>query len=208
MTRQRLTAVWAAFAVGFLALLSLFSGLAVNAVPKSWHWAHNWRLLIGISALLFLLGILATVLQVRSSGDSSDKSRSEAQVAQADRSSLAGSNAGTMISAETVIIGSTGAAATNGGSTPSVTQQFATGMGDSPGSGLRPQRESDDDLSKPESDTQDYRQARDNLVLRANRVTKSGDSISIEIFNTTIAKQWILNDPWGHSDAPGGTDGE
>jgi hypothetical protein len=47
---RRSAVVWAVLAVVFAGVLSLVAGLAVNAVPDSWGWAHDWWLLIGVSA--------------------------------------------------------------------------------------------------------------------------------------------------------------
>ena len=113
LARQRLTAVWAALAVGLASLLSLVVGLAVNSVPKSWVWAHNWWLLSGIGTFLVIAAISVAALQARSSPDRPDEDHLKVRVTHANRSSIAGSNAGTMISAETVFIGSTGTADAN-----------------------------------------------------------------------------------------------
>jgi F0F1-type ATP synthase membrane subunit c/vacuolar-type H+-ATPase subunit K len=42
LARRRFAAIWAGLAVVLAAVLSLVVGLAVNAVPKSWGWAHDW----------------------------------------------------------------------------------------------------------------------------------------------------------------------
>ena len=67
LARRRFAAMWAVLAVVFAAVLSLVVGLAVNAVPKSWGWAHDWWLLIGISAGLLVAAVLVAVGQARSS---------------------------------------------------------------------------------------------------------------------------------------------
>ena len=52
MRRPRLVAVWAGLAAVLAALLSVGSGLAVGAVPRSWQWAHDWVLLSGVTGVL------------------------------------------------------------------------------------------------------------------------------------------------------------
>jgi hypothetical protein len=66
--RQRLVVVWAGLAAVLAALLSVVSGLAVGAVPRSWQWAHEWVLLSGITAGLVLAAVAVAVVQARSPG--------------------------------------------------------------------------------------------------------------------------------------------
>ncbi len=68
MGRPWLVAVWAGLGAMLAALLSVVSGLAVNAVPPSWHWAHNWVLLLGVTAGLVLAAVAVAVIQARSTG--------------------------------------------------------------------------------------------------------------------------------------------
>ena len=107
--------MWAVIALVVAVLSSLFVGLAVNAVPKSWGWAHDWWLLIGISAGLLVAAVLIAVVQARSSPGGEDKAGPVARVRKPRWSPVAGSNTGTMISArkvinKKVIIGAPGAA--------------------------------------------------------------------------------------------------
>ena len=55
MGRPWLVAVWAGLAAVLAALLSVVSGLAVGAVPRSWQWAHDEGLLSGVTADLVWL---------------------------------------------------------------------------------------------------------------------------------------------------------
>ena len=206
LARQRLTPVWAALAVGLAALSSLVISLAVNAVPKSWSWAHNWWLLIGIGACLLVVAILVALLQIHSSAGNKSESRSGANAPRADRNSVAGSNSGAMISAEAVYIGAIGTSDPVENSAVPLTTHSQDEAQESrrlspfvQHQGVGAHGRSDD---RPNSD----RQTRSGLVLRATKVTKSGESIDIEIFNTATAKQWILNDPWGHVDSFGAAD--
>jgi hypothetical protein len=66
--RQRLVVVWAGLAAVLAASLSVVSGLAVGAVPRSWQWAHEWVLLSGITAGLVLAAVAVAVVQARSPG--------------------------------------------------------------------------------------------------------------------------------------------
>ena len=68
MGRPWLVAVWAGLGAVLAALLSVASGLAVNAVPQSWHWAHDWVLLSGVTAGLVLAVVAVAVVQARSPG--------------------------------------------------------------------------------------------------------------------------------------------
>jgi hypothetical protein len=65
--RQRLVVVWAGLAAVLAASLSVASGLAVGAVPRSWQWAHDW-LLSGITAGLVLAAVAVAVVQACSPG--------------------------------------------------------------------------------------------------------------------------------------------
>jgi hypothetical protein len=69
LSARRWPAIWAPLAVVLAALLSLVVSLIPGAVPKSWAWAHDWWLLLGIGAGLLVLAALVAVLQVRSPGD-------------------------------------------------------------------------------------------------------------------------------------------
>lgn len=66
MGRRRPVTVWAGLSVVLLAVLSVASGLLVNAAPKSWQWAHNWVLLLGITAGVVLAAALVAITQARS----------------------------------------------------------------------------------------------------------------------------------------------
>jgi hypothetical protein len=66
--RPLLVAVWAGLGAVLAALLSVVSGLAVGAVPRSWQWAHDWELLSGITAGLVLAVVAVAVVQARSPG--------------------------------------------------------------------------------------------------------------------------------------------
>ena len=66
MDRKALVTVWAGLGSLFVALLAVVSGLAVGAVPPSWHWAHDWRLLWGVTAGLVLVVVAVAVIQARS----------------------------------------------------------------------------------------------------------------------------------------------
>ena len=102
LARRQLAAMWAVLAVVFAAVSSLVVGLAVNAVPKSWGWAHSWWLLIGISAGFLVAAVLVAVVQARSSPGGEETAGPVARVGKSRWSPLAGSNTGTMISAKTV----------------------------------------------------------------------------------------------------------
>ena len=67
MSRPRLV-VWAGLGAVLAALLTVVSGLAVGAVPRSWQWAHDWVLLSGITAGLVLAAVAVAVVQARSPG--------------------------------------------------------------------------------------------------------------------------------------------
>jgi hypothetical protein len=58
----------AGLAAVLAASLSVVSGLAVGAVPRSWQWAHNWVLLSGITAGLVLGAVAVAVVRARSPG--------------------------------------------------------------------------------------------------------------------------------------------
>lgn len=62
MARRQFATVWAVLMVVFAVISSLIAGLVVNAVPKSWGWAHDWWLLIGISAALLVAAVLVAVV--------------------------------------------------------------------------------------------------------------------------------------------------
>jgi Tfp pilus assembly protein PilF len=101
---RRSAVVWAVLAVVFAGVLSLVAGLAVNAVPDSWGWAHDWWLLIGVSAGLLVVAGLAAVAQVRYSADAAEDGHLVARVGTPSWGPVAGSNTGTMISVRKVII--------------------------------------------------------------------------------------------------------
>ena len=135
MARRQFAAVWAVLAVVFAVVLSLVVGLAVNAVPKSWGWAHDWWLLIGISAGLLAGAVLVAVVQAQSSPGGEEKAGPVVQVGKPRWSPVAGSNTGTMISAKKVIIG----AADPGKSSPApVVQHPVVGDGERAGDTLPP----------------------------------------------------------------------
>ena len=83
MVRRQFAAAWAVLAVVFAVLSSLVVGLAVNAVPKSWGWAHDWWLLIGISAGLLVAAVLVAVGQARLSPGGEEKAGPVARVGKA-----------------------------------------------------------------------------------------------------------------------------
>jgi hypothetical protein len=58
----------AGLAAVLAASLSMVSGLAVGAVPRSWQSAHDWVLLSGITAGLVLAAVAVDVVQARSPG--------------------------------------------------------------------------------------------------------------------------------------------
>ena len=68
MGRPWLVAVWAGLGAVLAALLSVVSGLAVGAVPRSWQWAHDWGLLSVVTAGLVLAVVAVTMVQARSAG--------------------------------------------------------------------------------------------------------------------------------------------
>jgi hypothetical protein len=105
---RRFAAVWAALAVVLAGVLSLVVGLAVNAVPKSWGWAHDWWLLIGISVGLLAAAVLVAIAQARSATDGEGQTGPVVRVGKARGSPVAGSNTGMMISAKKVFIGAVG----------------------------------------------------------------------------------------------------
>src|SRR5206468_3862 len=91
LSRRRFAAVWAALTVVFVAVLSLFVALAANAVPKTWRWAHDWSLLLGISAGLLVAAVLVAVAQTRSSPEGEDKAGPVVRVRRPRSSPVAGS---------------------------------------------------------------------------------------------------------------------
>jgi hypothetical protein len=46
------------------------------------------------------------------------------------------------------------------------------------------------------------------LFIRATRITRSGESQEIEIFDAEVADLWIRSDPWGQPHSTGATDDE
>ena len=143
LARRQFAAVWAVLAVVFAVALSLVVGLAVNAVPKSWGWAHNWWLLIGISAGLLVAAVLVALVQARSSPGGEEKAGPVARVSKARWSPVAGSNTGMMISAKKVVnkkvfIGAGGAAYPGKNSSASVVQRPGAGDGERAGDTLPP----------------------------------------------------------------------
>ena len=138
LARRQFAAVWAVLAVVFAVVLSLVVGLAVNAVPKSWGWAHDWWLLIGISAGLLVAAVLVAVVQARSSPGGEEKAGPVVRVGKPRWSPVAGSNTGTMISAKKVIIGAAGTADPGKSSPASVVQRPVAGDGERAGDTLPP----------------------------------------------------------------------
>jgi tetratricopeptide (TPR) repeat protein len=137
---RRSAAVWAVLAVVSAAVLSLVVGLAVNAVPKSWGWAHDWWLLAGVSAGLLVVAGLVAVAQARFSADGAEDGHPVVRVGMPRWSPVAGSNTGTMISARKVII-RTGQAADpgEGSSSPaSAADRPGAGAGRRSGGSLPP----------------------------------------------------------------------
>jgi hypothetical protein len=105
LARRRFAAVWAALAAVLAGVLSLVVGLAVNAVPKSWGWAHDWWLLVGISASLVAAAVLVAIAQARSATAGEGQTDPVVRVRKPRWSPVAGSNTGTMISAKKIVIG-------------------------------------------------------------------------------------------------------
>ena len=143
LARRQFATVWAVLAVVFAVVSSLVVGLAVNAMPKSWGWAHNWWLLMGISAALLVAAVLVAAVQVRSSPGGQDKSGLVVRVEKPYWSPVARSNTGTMISAKKVInkkviIDVAGAADPGRGSPASVVQRPGAGDGERAGDTLPP----------------------------------------------------------------------
>src|ERR1039458_3538909 len=66
--RRWLVAVWAGLGAVLAAVLSVVSGLAVGAVPRSWQWVHDWGLLAGVTAGLVLAVVAVAVVQARLPG--------------------------------------------------------------------------------------------------------------------------------------------
>ena len=110
MARRQFAAVWAVLTVVCAVISSLVVGLAVNAVPKSWGWAHDWWLLIGISAGLLVAAVLVAVVQARSSPGDEEKAGPVVRVGKPRGSPMAGTNTGMMISAENLYIDAAGTA--------------------------------------------------------------------------------------------------
>ena len=143
LARRRFAAVWAVLAVLVAVILSLVIGLAVNAVPKSWDWAHNWWLLIGISAALLVAAVLVAVGQARSSTSGEEKTGPVVRAGKLRWSPVAGSNTGTMISAKKVVnkkvfVGVGGTADLGNGSPAYVVQGPGAGDGERGGDTLPP----------------------------------------------------------------------
>ena len=103
-------AFWAAVALVASAVLAVVAGLAVNAVPKSWGWAHNEASLWNIVGGVVVVAVMVGIVQARSSPDSDEPEPSaEVTRVKAGHSSQAiGSNTGTVIHARTVNLGSVG----------------------------------------------------------------------------------------------------
>jgi hypothetical protein len=106
LSKRRFAGVWAALAVALASASSLIVGLAVNAVPKSWGWAHDWWLLSGLSATLLVVSAVVAIVQARSSSGDEGASGPPIEAEESQHGIVAGSNSGMMISARTVIIGS------------------------------------------------------------------------------------------------------
>jgi len=133
---RRFAAVWAALAVVLAAVLSLVVGLAVNAVPKSWGWAHDWWLLSGISAGLLIMAVVVAVVQARLSLGGGETTGPIVRVGKSRWSPVAGSNTGTMISAKTVILGTPGTAGPDNSSPASVVPGSGADKGEPSGDTL------------------------------------------------------------------------
>jgi MFS family permease len=141
LARRRFTVVLTVLEVVFGVVLSLVVGLAVNAVPKSWGWAHNWWLLIGIGAGLLVAAALVAVVQVRSSPGGEEKAARVVRVGTVRWSPVAGSNTGLMIGAKKVInkkviIGAAGTAVPGKDSPASVVQRQGADDGERAGDTL------------------------------------------------------------------------
>ena len=138
MARRRFAAVWAGLAVVLAGVLSLVVGLAVNAVPKSWGWAHDWWPLIGIGAGVLAAAVLVAIAQARSAADGEGRAGPVVRVREPRWSPVAGSNTGTMISAENVIIGAVGTPAPGIGPSASPAERPGAGDGGPGGDTLPP----------------------------------------------------------------------
>src|SRR6266566_1324601 len=142
LARRRFAAVWAGVAGVFAVFSSLVVGLAVNAVPKSWSWAHNWWLLIGISAGLLVAAVLVAVVQARLSPGGEEKAGPVVRLRKPRWSPVAASNTGTMISVKKVInkiiIGAAGVADLGKSSPASVVQRPGVEEGGRAGDTLPP----------------------------------------------------------------------
>ena len=138
LARRRFAAVWAALAVVLAAVASLVVGLAVNAVPKQWGWAHDWWLLSGIGTGLLVAAVLVAVAQARSSSRGDDNAIPVVQVGKPHWSPVAGSNTGTMISAKKVIIRAAETAAPGKSSPASIVRRPGTDDGEPGGDTLPP----------------------------------------------------------------------
>jgi Tfp pilus assembly protein PilF len=108
VTRRLPAAVWAPLTVVLAIVLSLIGGLAVGVVPKSWGWAHNWGLLMGATGGLAVAAVLVAIAQTRATSGDGQESGPEVRVTKSRSSAVTGSNSGLMISADTVIVGTTG----------------------------------------------------------------------------------------------------
>ena len=138
MAQRRVAAVWAGLAAVLTAVLSLVVGLAVNAIPKSWGWAHDWWPLIGIGAGLLGAAMLVAMAQARSPMDATGQPGPVVRVRKAYGSSVAGSNTGTMISAKKVIIGTVGMPGPTTGPPTSPVARPGAGDGEPGGDTLPP----------------------------------------------------------------------
>jgi hypothetical protein len=97
----------AAVSVLLAGVLAVVSGLAVGAVPASWGWAHDGRVLWGAVGGVAAASMVIGVLQARASADG-EKPGSPAQLTKVRASGsgqAVGTNTGTVIHAGTVNIG-------------------------------------------------------------------------------------------------------
>jgi crossover junction endodeoxyribonuclease RusA len=144
--------VWAVLAIVFATVLSLIVGLAVNAVPKSWGWAHDWWPLVGISAGLVIAAVLVAVVQARSSPGGEERAVPVVRVGKSRRSPVAASNTGMMISAKKVIIRAARTADPDRSPPAPVVQRPSADYGERPGGILPPRNpvfiERDDRLAE------------------------------------------------------------
>jgi hypothetical protein len=98
--RRQSPALWASLALVLTVALSLIVGLAAGAVPKSWGWAHNWWLLLGVSAGLLFAAVPVAVLQMRASSEDRTEHQNLSHAGNNDSSSIsATSTSASMVAA-------------------------------------------------------------------------------------------------------------